>query len=153
MTSLGLSYDMISSIASNLAILGWIGIVLLPKSDLVVKVIARLAIPGLMAVLYITLLATHWGDVPEGGGLGSINEMQLFFSVDGLMVVGWMHFMAWDLFVGTWQVEDSQRHGIHHLMILPALAATFLVGPVGLLVYLGIRETSRALGRRKAAAS
>ncbi len=149
MTALGLSYDALSSIASNLAIVGWIAIVLLPKSDLVVKVIARLVIPGLMALLYVVLLATHRGDVPQGGGLGSIDEMQLFFSVDGLMVVGWIHFMAWDLFAGTWEVEDSQKHGIAHLAVLPALAATFMLGPVGLLVYLLLRETSRLIRRRK----
>jgi hypothetical protein len=55
-----------------------------------------------------------------------------------------VHYLAFDLFVGGWQVRDAAQRGVPHLALVPALALTFLFGPVGLLVYFGGRA---AFGR------
>ena len=147
-------YDTLFSIASNLAMVGWAGLALLPMVDLVVKVIARWAIPGLIALLHAALLVTHWSLTPEGAGLSTIDGLQKFFSVDGLMLVGWVHFLAWDLFAGSWMVEDSRRIGIHHLLIVPCLAVTFMFGPSGLLLYIPLRFIGgHVIARRQGAAA
>ncbi|HEU6452531.1 MAG TPA: ABA4-like family protein, partial [Gemmatimonadaceae bacterium] len=62
------------------------------------------------------------------------------------LLAGWVHYLAFDLFVGGWEVRDAQRRGIPHLLVVPALVLTFLFGPGGLLLYLAIRS----LVRRKA---
>ena len=53
---------------------------------------------------------------------------------------GWAHYLAFDLFIGGWEVRDAQRHGIPHLLVVPALVLTFLFGPAGWLLYMGIRR-------------
>lgn len=60
-----------------------------------------------------------------------------------LLLAGWVHYLAFDLFIGSWEVRDAQRHGLSHLLVVPCLALTFLFGPVGLLLYLGLRGATR----------
>lgn len=52
---------------------------------------------------------------------------------------GWTHYLAFDLFIGGWEVRDARQRGIPHLLVVPVLVLTFLVGPAGLLLYLAIR--------------
>jgi hypothetical protein len=56
-----------------------------------------------------------------------------------LLLAGWVHYLAFDLFIGSWQVRDSQQRGIGHLFVIPCLVLTFLFGPAGLLCYLALR--------------
>jgi hypothetical protein len=60
-----------------------------------------------------------------------------------LLLAGWVHYLAFDLFIGAWQVRDSKALGISHLLVLPCLVLTFLFGPVGLLLYFLIRVACR----------
>jgi hypothetical protein len=56
--------------------------------------------------------------------------------------VAWAHFLAFDLFVGRWAFLDSRRRGVHPLLMAPALFLTFMLGPIGLLLYLGLRAVA-----------
>jgi hypothetical protein len=122
-----------------LAMAGWLAIAVLPRSDLVVRVIARLVIPALIAVVYVALMATHLAAAPPEGGFGSLAAVSALFTVDGLLLAGWVHYLAFDLFVGTWEVEDARRRGVPHLLVLPCLLGTFMAGPAGLALYLLVR--------------
>lgn len=64
--------------------------------------------------------------------------------------IAWIHLLAFDLFVGRWEYLDAQERGYGGVITAPALWATLLVGPLGLLFYLGLRS---ALGDLKAAKS
>lgn len=134
-------HETIFSVCGVLAMLGWVGIAALPRSSLVVTVLARLLIPALIAVVYVVLMLTH--QAPEDGGFGSLAAVSALFSVDGLLLAGWIHYLAFDLFVGTWEVEDAQRRGVPHLLVLPCLLLTFLAGPAGLAAYLLVRGGTR----------
>jgi hypothetical protein len=54
-----------------------------------------------------------------------------------------VHYLAFDLFIGAWEVRDSQRMKIPHLLVVPCLLLTFVFGPVGLLMYLTLRGIRR----------
>jgi hypothetical protein len=56
-----------------------------------------------------------------------------------LLLAGWVHYMAFDLFIGAWETRDARRAGVPHLMVVPCLILTFMLGPIGLLVYLALR--------------
>jgi SNF family Na+-dependent transporter len=60
-----------------------------------------------------------------------------------LVLLGWVHFLAFDLFIGAWMVRDARRLKILHLAVIPCLLVTFLLGPVGLLTYLVLRTGLR----------
>ena len=98
---------------------------------------ARMAIPALLAIAYVLLIAQGIGT--EGGGFGSIPEVRALFADDSALAAGWLHYLAFDLFVGAWIVSDGTDRGVHPLLLIPCMALTFLLGPSGLLLYLLIR--------------
>lgn len=135
--------ETIFSACGALAFVGWAGLALLPRVALIRDVIAPLVIPGLIAVVYIALMAMHLGDAPADGGFNSLAGVKALFTVDGALLAGWVHYLAFDLFVGAWEVRDGQRNGVHHLLLIPCLFATLMAGPAGLLLYLVIRQVTR----------
>jgi hypothetical protein len=54
-------------------------------------------------------------------------------------LAGWLHFLAFDLFVGAWIVCDARMRGLPFLLALPCLPFAFLFGPVGFVAWLGLR--------------
>lgn len=143
-------HDSIFSVTGALAMAGWVALAVLPKVDLVVKVFARLVIPGLIAVVYAWLMVVNFDSAPEGAGFGSLDAVASLFTVEALLLAGWIHYLAFDLFVGSWEVEDARAHGVPHLLVVPCLFATFMAGPVGLGLYLLVRGGTR-LARGSAA--
>ena len=61
------------------------------------------------------------------------------FSAPHIVVAGWIHYLIFDLFVGAWESRDAIRRGIPHVLVVPCLLATLMVGPVGLLLYVLVR--------------
>ena len=63
----------------------------------------------------------------------------MLFQKQELLLAGWVHYLAFDLFIGAWETRDAQRNQIPHLVVIPCLVMTFMLGPIGLLFYLAIR--------------
>ena len=116
---------------------GWLLLVLLPRWRWSARLVCGAVIPALLGGLYATLFVVH-GPGSEGG-FGSLAEVAQLFSNPYLLLAGWIHYLAFDLFVGAWQVRDAQQHGVHHLLVIPCLVLTLMLGPTGLLLYLVIR--------------
>jgi hypothetical protein len=57
-----------------------------------------------------------------------------------LLLAGWIHYLAFDLFVGSWEARDARQRGVPHLALVPCLALTFLFGPAGWLLYGAVRS-------------
>ena len=135
--------ETIFSACGALAMLGWAGLVLLPRLPSVVNVLAGLVIPGIIGLVYLTLMVSNIDQTPADGGFGSLAGVKALFAVDALLLGGWVHYLAFDLFVGAWEVRDSQRSGVHHLLVIPCLLATFMAGPAGLVLYLLLRTAKQ----------
>ena len=73
------------------------------------------------------------------GGFGSLADVATLFQKRELLLAGWIHYLCFDLFIGSWEVRDSQKHGIPHFVMIPCLLMTFMLGPIGLLFYFAIR--------------
>jgi len=132
-------YETIFSATGALAMVGWLALAVGPRFPFVVNVFARLVIPTAIALVYGWLMATHLSSAPDEGGFSSLASVRALFTVDGLLLAGWVHYLAFDLFVGSWEVEDARARGVPHLLVLPCLLATFMAGPVGLALYLLLR--------------
>lgn len=87
-------------------------------------------------------------NAPEGGGFGSLEELAILFSSPPALFAGWIHYLVFDLFVGAWEARDAQKRGVPHLLLIPCLILTCLLGPMGLLVYLVMRLILRKGGWR-----
>ena len=132
-----MSADSLFSFASILVLPGWLLLVLLPRWQYSATLVGAVVIPALLGLLYAGLIVSHIGSTD--GGFGSLAEVRALFSNEFLLLAGWIHYLAFDLFIGSWEVRDAQRHGVHHLAVIPCLVLTFLFGPVGLMLYFVIR--------------
>jgi len=124
---------------SSLALLGWLALAASPDGARWAPLARRFAgrwLPLVLALAYVALFARHgMGE----GGYGSLAEVQRLFAVPGLLAAGWLHYLAFDLFVGAWISERAGALGLPHVLLLPLLALTFLFGPAGLLGWAAVR--------------
>jgi hypothetical protein len=124
-------------ITSPLAMLGWLALVLSPLAPRLAQWVAALIIPALLSVAYTALILVHWADAP--GGFDSLANVMALFTDPAIALAGWVHYLAFDLFVGAWITRTARAEAIPHLLILPCLALAFLFGPAGLLAFIILR--------------
>jgi len=154
-------WPLLFSLTNALAIAGWVVLAFLPRKPLAHSAVLYLGV-ALLCLFYTVCFALFvTGSVdpqalPDAGepGFGSIAAVRALFMSDAGVVIGWTHYLAFDLFTGLWIARDADAKGFSRLWQVPVLAATFLAGPVGLLIWLVVREpAARAAARRKAAPS
>lgn len=132
-----MSNEMLFFVANLVALLGWIALVVAPLAPRLFDGLAGWLLPGGLSLTYAVLMLVHFADAP--GGFGTLAEVQALFTDANVALAGWIHFLAFDLFIGAWIVRDARRQGIAHWMVLPMLPFAFLLGPAGLLAYMGLR--------------
>jgi hypothetical protein len=132
--------DILFRIANNLALLGWIILIFLYRWRWSARLIAPVLIPALLAAIYVTMVVTQFGR--GQGGFSSLSSVELLFQNRSMLLAGWVHYLAFDLFVGSWEVRDSQRIGIAHYLVIPCLILTFIFGPAGWFLYFLIRTVA-----------
>ena len=129
--------EQIFSIANLISLCAWILLAAFPKRKWIADTAAGIAIPALFAGLYTALIATHFWS--GEGGFSTLGEVRLLFGNPWLLLAGWIHYLAFDLLIGAWEVRDARDRGVPHLFVVPCLVLTFLFGPAGWLAYLGVR--------------
>jgi hypothetical protein len=104
-------------------------------------------LPGTLAIGYVALLVSQWGRMD--GGFSSLAEVAALFENRYALLAGWIHYLAFDLFVGSWEVRDARRLGVSRWLLIPCLVLTLFFGPAGLLSYLLVRwRAARTRGAR-----
>jgi len=134
-----MSPDSLFSLCSTLVLPAWILLVVAPRwrwTHLVAVVV-----PLLLAATYLALVVANFR--PGQGGFGSLDQVAHLFSNRNVLLAGWIHYLAFDLFTGAWEVRDAGELGLPHAFVIPCLLLTFLFGPIGLLLYFVLRSTSR----------
>ena len=134
-----MSAEFLFSICSLVVMPGWLLLVFLPNWQWSTRLITSFLIPGALGLVYFGIFLSQAQVMPEGGGFGSAAEVAILFSNPYLLTAGWIHYLAFDLFVGSWEVRDARQQGINHFLVVPCLLLTFLIGPTGLVLYLIIR--------------
>jgi hypothetical protein len=124
-------------LCNNAAAIGWIVLILTPRFPIFARLVIPVGLCGLLAVVYLYLVVSDFNDAE--GSFTSLAGVAQLFANPKVVLAGWIHYLVFDLFVGCWEVRDSRRHGIHHLLVVPSLILTFLLGPIGLLTYLILR--------------
>ena len=129
--------EQLFSILNLVAIAGWLPLLFLPRMRWATSV-GPVVVPLLLALVYAALVS--WALPRSEGGFSSLSSVSALFENPWALLAGWTHYLAFDLFIGGWEVRDAQQRGIPHLLVVPVLVLTFLLGPCGLLLYLLIRS-------------
>lgn len=106
-------------------------------------VLLRFALPAVLAVGY-TLLASVYFFRAEGGGFNTLAQVRALLGTEPTLLAGWLHYLAFDLFIGVWIAERADALGLSRLIQAPILILTFLFGPIGYLLFAAV---NLALGR------
>lgn len=139
-----MSFDTVFSLASGGAMIGWGVLTLAPRVPIVMTMI-RAGLIGALSLVYALLIFVYFFRI-DGGGFGSIAEVRTLFLSDAGLTAGWIHYLAFDLFVGQWIATEADRLGWGRLFQAPLLLATFMFGPIGLLIFLIIRQSETMTG-------
>lgn len=138
-----MSWDNIFTLANVWAMMCWLALLLFPRTDFLKRAILYGG-TGLLCIAYGSALGLLWSGAvdaggPGGGDFGSIAGVRALFMSDAGIVIGWMHYLAFDLFAGLWIAQDADARGVNRLVQAPVLALTFLFGPIGMLIWLVVR--------------
>ncbi len=139
--------ERIFSLCSLLALTGWVALLAAPLARVPLIRAARI-VSAVLALAYFIQMFTITQPV-DGGSFSTLAGVSALFSMPGNVMLGWTHFLAFDLFTGAWAVEDAGKTGIPHWALIVPLVLTFLLGPIGLLTYGAIRTVHllRTTGR------
>jgi hypothetical protein len=133
--------EAVFSAANSIALAGWVLLALFPRRRWVHWEVAGLLIPAALALLYLGLLVAHAPGAD--GGFSTLAGVRALFARDGLLLAGWVHYLAFDLFIGAWMCRRATAEGLAWWQLYPALPLTFLAGPAGLLAFLALRAARR----------
>ncbi len=120
---------------ANLSVLpGWLLLIVAPGWKWTQRY-CTLFIPVALGSLYAWLLRTGLGD----GDFGSLSGVMKLFALPQAAFAGWVHYLIFDLFTGAWETRDARELKIPRWLLLPCQLMTFLLGPIGLALYLLLR--------------
>lgn len=132
-----MSPDQLFSIANLLAVVSWVALAALPRVRWVATTVTGFVVPLLFAGVYTVIVASTW--LSSTGSFSTLDEVATLFAQPWVLLAGWVHYLAFDLLVGSWEVRDARERGIPRLFVIPCLFVTFMFGPAGWLRYRGVR--------------
>ncbi len=142
--------DTLFSVSGPLALVGWVALALSPLAPRVADRVAGVVVPGLLSVAYAGLVLAFWSRAE--GGFDSLEGVMRLFDQPEIAMAGWLHFLAFDLFVGAWIVRTARAEGIRFALALACLPPTFLFRPAGFLLFLVVRAGHGAVRAARSSA-
>lgn len=141
-----MSWDTAFSLINASVLPGWALLVFLPKSTLTAGLVHSAFYPIVLGAVYVAGMVAAFGFGQSSGGVDftSIEGVRAIFAHPNGVIIGWAHYLVFDLFVGAWIGRDAIREKLPHLAVVPCLIGAFLFGPVGLLLYILLRAMLRS---------
>ena len=124
--------DALFTHAGNVAVAGWLVLLLGPRRWPLLNAVPAFAIPLALSALYTVLVLRHFA--AAGGGYDSLAAVATLLSGPWMLLAGWVHFLAFDLFAGAWLARRMDAVGLHRLLQAPVLVSVLMFGPAGLLL-------------------
>ena len=140
-----MNWETLFQAANLLAMAGWAILIVGPRRVRPLQLLAAYVIPAVLSAGYFVLVAVYFAGAE--GGYSSLAAVGTLFESEPVRLAGWVHYLAFDLFIGGWIAASADGIGLSRIIQAPVLAATFLFGPVGLLVFLLLQAV---LGNRAA---
>jgi hypothetical protein len=142
-----MSWELLFAATNLVAVLGWLALAALPRREGVLAAVQWGGV-ALLCAAYAAMFVALLGGLVDPGRDGaapaafeySVEGLRQAFAARGAIVVGWTHYLAFDLFVGLWIARDADARGLARAGQLPFLFATFMAGPIGLLAWLALRK-------------
>src|SRR4051812_8344291 len=115
--------DQVFSAANATALISWLLLIALPRRESIINTVIGIVVPVMLAIVYTAIVATNF--FGARGGFSSLPDVALLFSNPWMLLAGWIHYLAFDLLVGRWEVLDARKSGVQHWVVVPCLVMTF----------------------------
>jgi Domain of unknown function (DUF4281) len=144
-------------LTNAVAFSGWAALAFLPRRPIVHSFVLYAGV-GILCLAYAAMFVALFGGLADPARVAgavepdltnySVEGLRALFLSDGGIVLGWTHYLAFDLFVGLWISRDADAKGFARLWQLPVLFLTLMAGPIGLLIWLMVRERRARRGAK-----
>ena len=128
----------------NLGVLPfWFVLIVFPQSK-----ISRVFITSIFPIFILSLVYVYLLYISYLDGYDFLQNFKLYLGLGGIsnlfenqffLILFWVHFLAINLFCGGWIVNDSQMFRMNKILVSFPLIITYLIGPMGILIYWIIR--------------
>ncbi len=127
--------ETVFSIANMLALISWVVLLLAVwrKANWLRDDVLGRGVPLVFSVVYSALIVFFFFNAP--GGFDTLANVQLLFTSPWAALAGWVHYLAFDLFVGCWIARQTMNAGLPRWPLVVILPLTFMFGPMGLLAF------------------
>lgn len=144
-----MGWDALFTLTNVVAFGAWAALAFLPRRPAVLSLILFAGV-AMLCLAYAGMFVAIFGGLVDAGRLPgapppdlsnyTVEGIRALFMSDGGIVLGWTHYLAFDLFVGLWIARDGDSKGFSRWVQLPFLFLTLMAGPIGLLSWLFFRE-------------
>ena len=121
----------------------WLTLIFLPNSRVSLVFISSIFLPIIFSLIYsymVYQLIINGENVLESFHLFlGIENLHSLFSNDIFLLIFWIHFLALNLFLGSWVSRDGVKYNISRSLIFLPLILIYFTGPLGLVLYWLIR--------------
>jgi hypothetical protein len=131
----------------------WALMVLLPRWRWTARIMRSPLVSAAPAALYGALVLPRLGEIWPAVSRPTLGGVVALLGSPAGATVAWVHFLAFDLFVGRWIYLDSQERGVSAWLMAPLLFLTLMLGPVGFLLYLIMRPLAAVVSPSPAKAA
>jgi hypothetical protein len=136
-----MSDDVWLRILNPFVMLGWLAMVFAPRTRITRWYLESDVLPLGIGVVYLAKVAPHLPGLLSQ--FDTLPHIEAAMRLPGMLFAGWIHYLAFDFLVGRVMLADAQRRGIPHLLMVPCLLLTFMLGPSGYLAYAVVRLGAR----------
>lgn len=134
--------ELLFNVFNTAILLPWVLLICLPRWKGTQKMIAWKLPILILGVVYLGILLIDFFGTSEASPIDmlSLASIKAAFARDEVMLIGWIHYLAFDLFVGMWESVDAQKYDVPHMLLVPCLILTLMYGPVGFVLYWVFRQ-------------
>lgn len=121
------------TIANVTALVGWAFMALGPRWKGTHWVVHKGLLPLVLSTVYLLILLGNWGKA--SGDFKTLQGLHQLFTNDWALLTGWVHYLAYDMIIASWALQDSWKREISHAIMLPILFCFLMFGPAGYVLY------------------
>jgi hypothetical protein len=121
----------------------WLMIMIIPNSKFTQFFVNSIILPLILSATYIYIIyqavLTNEPIFDVFKLYLSLDNLYILFATESFLLVFWLHFIALNLFLGSWISRDGIKYNIPRSLVFLPLILVYLTGPLGLVFYWIIR--------------
>ncbi len=133
------------SLVNLIAMPMWLLMIILPNWKVTRFLVDHKLIPLVLSLIYAFYIVLAMQSGPPMD-FGSMEAVMNLFTDENALLAGWVHYLAFDLIVGMWMLEQNRILKINQLIMVPCLIGTFMLGPVGFLLFMLVKTIKNQRG-------